>query len=219
MKRYLNQIKNVKLFKGIAPGGLLSILQCLKAEIKVVPKEGIVLLAGSKPEHVGVVLLGELHIVKEDFHGNRTLVSSLYPGDIFAEALCCAGAPQSPVTVQAECDSTVMLLKFTQMVQTCPSPCSFHTTLIQNMLQLLAQKNLYMQSRMEIISQKTIRAKLIQYFDGFTIAQGKNITLPLNREKMAEYLCVDRSALSHELIKMKRDGLLDYHKNNFTIKW
>ena len=94
----------------------------------------------------------------------------------------------------------------------------FHTKLIENMLGLIANKNLMLQSRMEIVCMKSVRAKVLQYLKSFVPEQGREITIPFNREKLAEYLCVERSALSHELAKMKRDGLIEYRKNKFILR-
>jgi len=201
------------LFKGIDAHELGGMLKCLGAETKEVKKGEIILLAGDKPQHIGIVLSGRLYIVREDYDGNRSLLAAVTPGEIFAEALCCAGIEESPVTVMADTDSTVMLLYFSRILKTCSNSCVFHTKLIDNMLGLVANKNLQLQARMEIVSQKTVRAKVTRYLESFIPTQGHNITLPFNREQMAEYLCVDRSALSHELMKMKRDGLIDYRRN------
>jgi len=110
-----------------------------------------------------------------------------------------------------------MLLSFSQILHTCPNSCAYHTKLIENMLELIANKNLQLQSRMEIISLKAVRAKVMRYLESFVPKQGRNITIPFNREEMADFLCVERSALSHELSKMKRDGLIEYKKNKFFL--
>lgn len=218
MKNYFNVIKTIKLFDGIEAADLETMLVCLGAGIVNYKKDETILLAGNKPENVGIVLAGQLHIVKDDNDGNRTLVAALTAGELFAEALCCAGIAESPVSVLADMDSTVMLLKFSRILNICPNSCGFHTRLIGNMLQIIAQKNLYLQSRVEIIGIKSVRTKVLRYLEAFAAKQGKNITIPLGRQEMAEYLCVDRSALSHELIRMKEDGIIDYHKNRFRLQ-
>jgi CRP-like cAMP-binding protein len=192
-------------------------LDCLGAEIKTVAKNNIILLAGEKPLHIGIVLSGILYIVKEDSDGNRKLITAATPGEIYAEALCCADVDESPVTVIAAEDSQVMLLRFDRVLHTCPNSCVFHQKLIENMLNLLANKSLYLQSRIEIISVKSIRIKVLRYLESFTTKQGRNIIIPFNREELADYLCVERSALSHELAKMKKDRLIDYKKNKFIL--
>jgi CRP-like cAMP-binding protein len=217
MKKYFNVLQLVGLFRGIDTAELEAMLKCLGAEVKDVRKDIIILFAGDKPQSVGIVLTGQLHIIREDYDGNRSLISAVTPGEIFAEALCCAGIPESPVTVIADTDSTVMLLSFQRILHICPNSCTYHTKLIENMLGLVANKNLQLQSRMEIISLKSVRAKVLRYFESLAQQQGRKITIPFNREEMADFLCVERSALSHELAKMKKDGLIDYRKSNFIL--
>lgn len=217
MKRYIGRLQTMGLFKGINPSDLETMLRCLGAEVKAAPKGEILLLAGDKPEYVGVVLSGQLHIIKEDSDGNRSLLTAIAPGGIFGEALCCAGVEESPVTVLADIDCAVMLLRFTRILHTCGRSCEFHTKLIGNMLGLIAEKNLMLQSRMEIVSLKSIREKVTRYLESLSPARGEEFAIPFNREEMADYLCVDRSALSHELAKMKRDGIIEYQKNRFCM--
>ena len=218
MKEYLSVLKTVRLFNGIEAAELEAMLVCIGAKSLAVRKDKIILLAGDMPRHVGVVVKGQVRIVRDDFDGNRSLLAVLAPGEIFAEALCCAGVSESPVTVIADHDSTVALLSFERILHTCPNSCPFHRKLIENMLRLIAGKNLMLQSHMEILSTKSVRAKVMRYVESFVPKQGREITIPLNREELANYLCVERSALSHELMRMKKDGLIEYKKNRFLLK-
>lgn len=192
-------------------------LTCLQAKTMAYRKDAVLLEVGSKPEYVGVVLSGRLHIVRDDIDGNRTLVATLAEADTFAETFCCAGVNESPVSVLAGTDVTVLLLSFSRILHTCPNSCIFHQTLISNMLQIIAQKNLYLQNRMEILCMKSVRSRVLEYLGTFAAKQGRSFTIPHNREEMAEYLCVERSALSHELSRMKRDGIIAYRKDNFSL--
>lgn len=217
MEKYDDILHQVDLFRKIPTEDLTSMLTCLAAETVNYKKNEIILLAGNKPEYVGILLSGTVRIVKEDYEGNRTIMAALEPGDFFAEALCCAGVEESPVTVTADTDSAVMLLNFPRILHVCPNSCIFHQKLIENMLGIIARKNLFLQNRMGIVRIKSIRKKVLRYLKSFAQKQGRIITVPLNREEMADYLFVDRSALSHELIKMKQDGLIDYKKNIFIL--
>ncbi len=218
MTNYLELIGATPLFAGVERSQLDALLGCLNAQQRTAQKHDILLLAGDRPTQVGIVLSGILHITKEDSDGVRTIVASLAPGDLFAEALCCAGVAESPVTVTAETDAEVLLLPFERLLTMCPNSCPHHTRLIQNMLALMASKNLLLQSRLEVLRLKTIRAKVLHWLTSLNAQPGRPVTVPFNREQMADFLCVDRSALSHELIKMKRDGLIDYHLNTFRLK-
>lgn len=216
--KYFELLKSVKLFGGIGTEDLDAMLKCLGSEARRFRKDEILLLAGDKPEYVGVVLSGQLYIAREGYDGSRSLIAAITPGEIFAEALCCAGVSESPVTVTAGTDSVVMLLRFSRILHTCAGSCTFHTMLIENMLRIIANKNLLLQNRMEIVGLKSVRMKVRRYLESFAPKQGRNITIPFNREELADFLCVERSALSHELAKMKRDGLIDYRKNEFVLK-
>jgi len=217
LDRYYGILKTIGLFKGIEYTQLKSMLDCIGASAKNTKKGKILLLSGSKPSFVGIVLAGQFHIFKEDYDGNRTLVAAIMPGEIFAEALCCAGIPESPVTVISAVDSSLVQLMFSRILHTCSKSCTFHRQLVENLLELLAKKNIFLQNRMEIISLKSVRAKVLRYLESFGQKQNSAIHIPFNREEMANFLCVERSALSHELAKMKKDGLIEYRKNQFMV--
>ena len=208
-------LQSIALFRGVDDPGAM--LKCLGAETRQVGRDEIVLLAGSKPAYVGAVLSGALHIVREDRDGNRSLIAAVEPGGLFAESLCCAGVAESPVTVVAAADSVVLLLRFERVLRTCRNACAFHHRLIENMLRLVAEKNLFLQARMEIMALKSVRAKVLRYLEAFSPGKGEGFVIPFNREEMAGYLCVERSALSHELARMQRDGLIAYNKNRFVL--
>ena len=213
-ENYSTILELTGLFKGIKFQEIQSMLNCLGSKIQNIKKGGIILLSGDRLEYIGIVLSGILHITRENYDGNRSVLAVIKQGGVFAEALCCAGITESPVTVIAAEDSCVMKLSFTRILKTCSSSCLFHTKLIENMAGLIAKKNLMLQSKMEILELKTIREKVMRYLETFN---ARNITLPFNREEMADFLRVERSALSHELTKMKKDGLLDYKMNKFTL--
>jgi len=216
-EQYSDILGTIGLFKGIGATQLKPMLDCTGAWVKTVKKGEIILLSGDKPTFIGIVLSGQFHIIREDYNGNTALMAAIMSGEIFAEALCCAGVSESPVTVVSAANSSFIQLMFSRILHICPKSCSFHRKLIENLLELLAKKNILLQNRMEIISIKSVRGKVMHYLESFAQKQGENITLPFNREEMANFLCVERSALSHELAKMKRDGLIEYSKNRFTI--
>ena len=216
LERYIDLIRAAALFRGI--GDPRPMLQCLDARVKNVPKSDVVLLTGERPRAIGLLLSGDLRIVKEDSDGNRTLIAGVLPGETYAEALCCAGVEKSPVTVLAGEDSEVMLLRYESILGVCPNACGYHTKLIGNMLSILAEKSMYLEERVEVLAIKSIRAKALRYLESFAPRDGREFAIPFNREGLADYLGVERSALSHELARMKRDGLIDYNKNRFIVK-
>lgn len=217
MERYLTLLSSITLFQGISSSGIQELLTCLSAKITRHNKNEFLLLAGETPHYVGIVLEGDLQIIKEDYAGRRSLVAQLEPGDLFAEALVCARVEKSPVSVLVDKHAVVMKLDFLRLLQPCSNSCVFHQQFIENMLMLIARKNLFLQSRIDVLGTKSIREKVLHYFESFVRKQGHSFTVSLNRQEMADYLGVDRSALSHELMKMKQDGLIDYRKNKFSL--
>lgn len=213
-EKYSEVLKLTGLFKGIKIQEIQTMLNCLGAVTQNAHKGKIILLEGDSLEYIGIVLCGQLHIIRDNYDGNRSLMASISIGEIFSETLCCAGVCQSPFTVIAAENSIIMKLSFERVLNTCSNSCAFHIKLIENMVSIIAKKNLTLQNRMEILEKKTIREKVIRYLESFG---EQNITLPFNREEMANFLCVERSALSHELIKMKKNGLIDYKKNKFLV--
>ncbi len=219
MEQHFPVLAKTPLFSGIEREDLAAMLGCLRAKTRRVQKDGFVLLAGEKPVSIGVVLAGQMNVLKEDYSGSRAIMAALVPGDIFAEALCCAGVEESPVSVAAGSDAAVLLLDYSRILHPCGEACRFHRQLLQNLLRIIANKNLFLQDRTEVLRQKTVRAKVLLYLETLAAQQGAEVAVPFNREELADFLCVERTALSHELSKMKRDGLLDYRKNRFTLNF
>lgn len=217
LQRHIETVKTVKLFDGIEEESLRAMLGCLGPKIIKLGKGGFILNAGEPVSFIGIVLSGRLNITREDADGRRAIIAAPVKGDYFGEALCCAQVAESPVSVIAAADSEVMLLSFTNILNTCKNSCAFHTRLISNTLRTVAQKSLQLQRRMEIIGKKTIRQRILAYFESEGQKWGKSFTIPFKREEFADFLCSDRSALSRELSNMKRDGVIDYNKNKFML--
>lgn len=217
MENFYPILQKVVLFEGLDRKELSSILECLQAQRRSYKKGSIILSAGSKPQYVGIVLSGKLHVVKDDRGGSRSILATLAESDIFAEALCCAKVAKSPVSVLCNTDADILLVEFSRILNTCSNACMFHQKLIANMLKIIAQKNLYLQGRMELIQTKSIRDKVLMYLGGFVEKQDSCFTIPHNRQEMADYLNVERSALSHELMRMKKEGLIEYRKDRFIL--
>ena len=209
---------NVKLFNNISANDLPSMLSCLGVKNKQYKKGNIVMHAEDNVDHVGIVLQGAVLIVKEDFAGNRSIVDRLGSYEVFAEALACAGIQKSPVTVVAAENSEIMWIQFRRIVNTCSINCMLHAKLIENMMKLLAVKNLQMNQKLEITSKRNIRDKITAYLIIQANEAGSfDFTIPLSRSELADYLYVDRSALSRELCKMRDEGLIEFNKNHFCI--
>lgn len=218
MKQYYELLKSSPLFSGFSEEEFVQMLQCLGAQTKEYNKEEIVLLMGEAVTQVGIVLSGTAHIIREDYAGNRMIIEELGAADMFGEVFAFAEVDHSPVTVLAVSKSKVLFLDFKRMITTCPSACAFHARLIKNMLKLIAEKNLRLNYKITLLSRKTTREKLIFYFlSQISKAKGKKITIPFNRNELADYLCVDRSAMSREICKMRDQGIISFRKNEFQL--
>ncbi|WMJ85976.1 Crp/Fnr family transcriptional regulator [Anaerocolumna sp. MB42-C2] len=211
-------LAKISLFQGIEEAGIKDILGCLGSNVKSYKKNETIITAGSKITSLGIVLSGGVQVLREDILGNRMLVTSLGEGDIFGETFACAGIEECPVSVIAMETSRVLMLPINRIVTPCTKACSFHSSLLTNLLSLLARKNLYLNNKMELLSKRTIREKLMAYLSGEAKKNHSNsFEISLNRNEMADYLCIDRSAMSREISRMQEDRLIKYHKNYFTI--
>ncbi len=214
-KNYTKIIGN-KLFNNISQKDFSSMLTCLEAFNKRYGKNEIIIHEGDRINFVGAVLEGAVKIIKTDYDGNDVIIAEVTEGDIFAEVFACAEIYRSPVTIVAATDSSILFFNYNKIITICSSSCVFHRQLISNMLKVVANKSLYLNKRIDVISKKTLRNKILTYLHYESMGLNQ-ITLSMNREDLANFLCADRSALSNELSKMKKDGLIDYNKNEFTL--
>ena len=207
------------LFAGIETAQLDALLTCLTAVKRSYRKGAFIYRAGETAVSVGIVESGGVRVVQEDFWGHRMILAHILPGGLFAEAFSCAQEPRLPVSVIAAEASTVLLVDYRKIVTTCSSSCLFHAQLVMNMLRILAEKNIQLTRKMEHLSRRSTRDKLLSYLSAQAVQAGSStLEIPFNRQELADYLCVDRSALSRELGLMQTEGLLDYDKNRFTLK-
>ena len=219
MKEYLSVIRSARLFSGISEEELNAVLRCLRAEKKDFPKEAFVLRAGDASDSIGLVLAGTVLIVQEDIWGNRNILSRAGPGQTFAAAYACAPGSRLNVSVIAETPAAAMFLNVKRILNVCPSACAHHNRIIRNLLSELAGKNLRLGEKLTHMGQRTTRAKIMSYLSAEAQRLGKyEFDVPFSRQQLADYLGVERSGLSLELGKMKKDGFLDYHKNHFVLR-
>lgn len=206
------------LFQDVKREDLESMLTCLNAAEKSYKKGNFILLKGDSVTNIGIVIKGMVHVLQEDRGGTQVIIANLEQGDIFAETFVCAKLSHIPVSVLSVTDTVILWINYTRILTTCSSTCVFHTKLIENMLKLVASKNLILNQKMEILSKRTIREKLLLYLQIQQGQEGNNpFTIPFSRSGLADYLCIDRSAMSRELCKMREEGLLTFQKNIFTI--
>ncbi len=217
MNAYLPFLSKCPLFFDIKKEDLLFVLSCLDASVLSYEKNEFVLNAADTPK-MGVVLTGGVHIVKEDFWGERSVLGSAGEGDLFGEAFCYSGIDLLPVSVVTVKKTEILFINAKKLSHPCKKQCPCHLRLIQNMLRVLAEKNVSLTKKAEHMSKKTTRAKLLSFLSAQAQKTGKNhFYIPFDRQQLADYLSVDRSAMSAELSKMQKDGQIVYTKNEFTL--
>jgi CRP-like cAMP-binding protein len=218
MKKYLNELKNCALFNGISDEDLPAMLSCLGARVAEVEKNQIIFEEGSDAKTIGVVLSGSVQLVRDDYYGNRSIVALISPGELFGESFACARVESLPVSMTASADGRVLLLDFSRIVTTCSNACQFHSRMIFNLLRLVAEKNLVFNQKIEITSRRTTREKLMTYLMyQAKLNKSSSFTIPYDRQGLADYLGVERSALSAEISRLRAEGIIESRKSEFTI--
>ncbi|MGI5936762.1 MAG: Crp/Fnr family transcriptional regulator [Oscillospiraceae bacterium] len=212
----LDILKSNKLFAGMEEAEIPELLKCLGYR-KVSRKKGeFIFLAGQSRPKVAILLSGKAQVVKENVLGDRMVIGALEPGDMFGETFACMEMELMPVSVVALADSSALMLDVGRIVSPCQVACGYHRQLISNLLKIIAEKNVQLNRQMSFISHKTIRSRLEAYFYDMMEREGsRKFEIPFSLSKLANYLCIDRSAMSRELSRMREEGLLDYRGRRF----
>lgn len=211
-------LANTLLFRGMDPSDIDEMLGCLLAKECTYKKGEILFPEGSPTEQIGVVLIGRVIIELGDVWGNNSVLSSIGPGGIFAETYACIPGEPLMVNVTAAEDTEALLLNIRRVLEPCSKVCPYHMRLVRNLLALCAGKNLQLSRRVLHTGPKSIRKRLLSYFSECIKRTGSySFDIPYNRQQLADYLSVERSALSNELSIMQRDGLIRYEKNHFDV--
>ena len=210
---------NSSLFAGIAAEDRKAMLGCIGYHIASFRKGEIIAFEQEHIRHVGVVLSGSVDMIKEDIWGNKTMLVRTGKDEVFAETFACGQDNLSVVTFTVSKDAKILFLPFDRVMHNCSMACQFHHQLIENMVHIIANKNRDLMRKVEVVSKRTIREKLLAYLSiQAQVQNARYFEIPLGRVELAEYLCVDRSALTRELAKMKAEGIIDYHRNSFSMK-
>lgn len=218
MKKYIPVLKRTKLFSGVGEEDIVSLLSCLGARKKEYKKGEYILREGEHISDVFILVEGKIHIQKDDYWGNRSILSVISVGEMFGEGYA---APESGALlndVVAVEDSSVLFFDVKRILTTCSSACRFHNMIVQNMFFAISDKNRKLVQKLGHMSGRTTRAKLISYLSEEAKRQGSSaFTVPFNRQQLADYLCVDRSAMSNELCKMRDEGMIKFEKSRFEL--
>lgn len=217
-EKYIPLLIHNPLFQGIPEQDLADVLASIGAQIKRYTKNELILRADSQPHHLGIVLSGDIQIIKEDVFGNRTIIAQFGAGHMFGEAFAFAQTERLPVSVLSVSDCETLTLDDRLLTSSCPKNCKEHALLVRNMLRILAQKNLLLNEKIEILSRRSTREKLLAYLYGQSLAQKSlSFDIPFNRQQLADYLCVDRSALSSEFGRLRDEGALHFHRQHIEL--
>ncbi len=218
MEKYINALSNSLLFKNLKDEEIKNALLCLKPSIMKYGKNEYILDQEDNVLSIGIIVKGAATIFREDYYGNRIIIATLEESDIFGEALAVIkkNAISSIITKE---ESIIIFIKTDKLLNSCSNHCLFHTKLINNLIYILAYKNVELNNKINHISNKLTKDKILSYLLTVKNINNKDkFKIPFNRQELADYLGVDRSALSLCLSKLKNEGIIDYYKNTFELK-
>ena len=218
MESYLDLYTQTPLFAGVEPQELLPLLECLQAQKRTCPK-GTAIFAEGDPAHtLGIVLTGRVNTVYEDLLGGRSIIGAMKPGQLFCDAFACSTEQRMPVSVVAQVDSAVLLIDIQRVLHTCVHACRQHQRLTENLLHILADKYVALNLKMIHLSGRTTRRKLLSYLsEQMRLAGGGPFAVPFNQQELADYLFTDRSGLSTEWNRLKKEGVLKGQDGLYTL--
>jgi len=207
------------LFQGISTEDIQGMMKCLSAVRRTYRKGEMIFCAGEDAKMMGMVAAGSVEIIHDDFWGNRQIMGTAHIGEIFGESYACMPDSVFLVSARAAEDCEILFMEVGRILTTCSPACEFHSRLIHNLLYVLASKNLRLTQKIEHMGQRSIREKVMAYLSfQAEMYHKETFEIPFNRQQLADYLAVDRSALSAELSRMQKEGLIQYEKNRFTIQ-
>lgn len=218
LEKYYNQIKNSPIFYGMNDDELKGLLECFNARIRRFEKEEMIIRQGDLITNIYLILGGEVNIEKDSYWGRRIIISRLGKNDNLALSFVGSQNVESSVDAITTKDTLVLVLSYEKCTSMCQNACIRHKVLINNLFQILSKENIELLQKIENVSQKTIRDKLLTYLSNEAQKQHSNsFEIHFNRQELADYLNVDRSAMSFELSKLQKEGLIKYNKNNFEL--
>ena len=215
-----NGHKNMtSIFRGFSSAEVEAALRCLSAEEKCYEKGQYILEVNDPVTSIGIVSEGMIYISKYDVLGGRNIVSESRAGDLFGEALIFSGIANSMYSITAACDCKILFIKARNIVDTEQPVCRLRGKIIENLLTIISRKNISLNQKIDILSHKALRDRILCYLlTQKRMSKNKIFEVPFSRNDLADFLNVDRSALSRELSRMKKEGIIDYHKNSFQVR-
>lgn len=218
MEKYIQILKRTQLFSGVVESEIEAMLSCLQARLVAYKRGEYVLRQGEHIDTILVLAEGKLHVQRDDYWGNRSIIQMISAGEMFGEAYV---APESGALlndVLAVEDCTVIFFDVKRIITVCSSACRFHSMVVQNLFFAISEKNRKLVQKLGYMSRRTTREKLIAYLSEESKRQNSSeFSIPFNRQQLADFLSVDRSAMSNELCKMRDEGMITFEKNRFVL--
>lgn len=218
MEQYLFILRNSPFFQGMTEEEILSVLHCVNATVQSKKKDEYILRVGDSTESMGLVLRGSVLVLQEDLWGHRNIMHRIGPGEYFAEPFAATAGSVLNVSVVADEDSEIMLLNMERFLKTCPHACAHHGRMVRNLVSVMAKRVLDLNEKLTHMAKRSTREKLLSYLSAESMRQGKlAFTIPYDRQQLADYLSVERAAMSVELGKLQKEGLLKTNRNYFEL--
>lgn len=201
---------NLTLFYDITDQEVEAMIQCFRMRRCRFQPGQIICTYGENAGEVGVLVRGEAELVRLDYAGNRTILERLETGGVFGEALAFTPTLGDCVEVVSDAVSEVLFMEYSHIMKRCEKACAHHSKLVQNMFRLVAEQTRQLSQRVEVLSRRSIRDKLMCYFHLRHLASGTDsFTLPFTLSALADYISADRSAMMREMKRMKEEGLIE----------
>lgn len=218
MEQYLFILRNSPFFQGMTEEEILSVLHCVNATVQHKKKDEYILRVGDRTESMGLVLRGSVLVLQEDLWGHRNIIHRIGPGEYFAEPFAATAGSVLNVSVVADEDSEIMLLNMERFLKSCPNACAHHSRMVRNLVSVMAKRVLDLNEKLTHMAKRSTREKLLSYLSAESMRQGKlSFTIPYDRQQLADYLSVERAAMSVELGKLQKEGLLKTTRNYFEL--
>lgn len=218
MEKYFSVLRQCPLFNDITDADLNLLLPCLGAKVIAFDKKYTIFAEGTPARHIGVLLSGSAQILQIDYYGNRSILSEVRPSEMFGESFACADMTVSPVSVIANEPCEVMLIDCSRILHACTCACGFHQQMIFNLMKNIARKNIQFHQTVDILSRHSTREKLLAYLMFYAKKEGSSkFEIPFDRQELADYLKVDRSGLSAEISKLRKEGVLLSNRKTFEL--
>ena len=218
MSAGLLPLRDSMLFSGITTEDIQKLSGCIDARVRDIARDSFVLHAGEPVRFVYYILSGSMLIIDEDFWGNRSIIETMPKDTLFGEAYFFSAMENHLVSVVAAQDCTILEINPVRLFEACSNGCGCHTQLSRNALRIVSEKIVRLTEKVGHIMQRTIREKILSYLSYCAQKEkSDSFYLPYSRQQLADYLCVDRSALSHELSRLQKEGMIRYRKNQFKL--